>query len=211
MKVLSLIFVLMTWSYTATACTCDWSSNFFQLCAKSDVVLKFKVQGYEDYDKTDAADRPLTLVVEILEVYKGLISGTEMRFEGDNGTFCRKFVDQFKIGREYYFQYNYPVADELPILNICGEYDVLITGDNAQGSEWQENSTAKMTLDAFEDSLESKMDGSLNASYLPYSNFNGGTARTYSDWLIYTLFGVLGLLLFVFVRILAKSRGTVSS
>ncbi|MFT5819195.1 MAG: hypothetical protein ACI8ZM_000418 [Crocinitomix sp.] len=206
MKILSLFFVLIMWTFSANACTCDWSSNFFELCPTSDVVLKFKVQGYEDYDKTGIPDKPFTLVVEVLDVYKGQISGVEMKFEGDNGILCRKYVDDFKIGREYFFQYNYPVGEELPILDICGEFDLLITGDNVQGSEWQSNSTPKMTLDEFEDELEIRLDDLLNPSYIPLSNLDDGTARGYSDWLLFSLFGVLGALLFFFVRILRKSR-----
>ncbi len=211
MKILSLFFVLILWTFSANACTCDWSSNFFELCKESDVVLKFKAQGYEEYDKTNVNDRPFVLVVEILEVYKGLISGVEMRFEGDDGMQCRKYADHFKIGREYFFQYNYPVENELPILDICGEFDLLIDGDDVAGSEWQENSTPKMTLDEFEDELETLLDTSLNATYRPLSNLNDGSARTYSDWLIYSLFGVLALLLPLFVRILAKSRAAVNA
>jgi hypothetical protein len=129
-----------------------------------------------------------------------------MRFEGDDGNLCRKYADYFKIEREYFFQYHYPKAGELPILDICGEFDLLITVDNVQGNEWQNNSTPKMTLEVFEDSLETKIGDSLNPSYRPTSNFNDGTARGYSDLLLYTLFAIFGLLLFLFVRVLYKSR-----
>ncbi|NOQ71868.1 MAG: hypothetical protein GQ574_07700 [Crocinitomix sp.] len=208
MKILSLFFVLSLWTFSANACTCDWSRNFLELCTESDVVLKFKAQGYEDYDKTGIADKPFTLVVEILEVYKGQIPSLEMRFEGDNGMLCRKYADHFKIGREYFFQYNYPETDKLPILDICGEFDLLITGENVQGSEWQDNSTPKMTLDEFEDELETELADLLNPSYRPLSNFNDGTARGYSDFLLFFLFGVFALLLFLFVRVLVRSRPT---
>jgi hypothetical protein len=206
MKIIGLFFAFTLWSINTNACTCDWSSNFFELCSQSDVVVKFKVKDYEDFDKTGAADKPYTLVVNILEVYKGQIPAVEMRFEGDNGMLCRKYADHFKIEREYFFQYNYPKGDELPILDICGEFDLVITGENVQGNEWQNNSTPKMTLDQFEDSLELKIGDQLNPSYRPLSNFNDGTARGYSDLLLYVLFGVFGLLLFLFVRLLYKSR-----
>lgn len=206
MKFLILCFSLSVFGLQSVACTCDWSSNFLELCTSSDVVLKFKATGYEDFDKTAVPDKAFTLVVEILEVYKGQISGVEMRFEGDDGMLCRKYADHFKIGREYFFQYKYPAKGGMPILDICGEYDLLITGNNVQGSEWQNNSTPKMTLDEFEDSLETNMGDLLNPSYLPLSNLNDGTARGYSDLLLFTLFGVLAALLFLFVRVLVKSR-----
>lgn len=206
MKILTLFFVLMAWTSSANACTCDWSRNFLELCTESDVVIKFKAMGYDDYEDIGGKSIPLTLQVEVLAVYKGLISSVEMQFLGDNGMLCRKYADHFKIGRDYYFQYDYPLGDELPILDICGEYDLLSDHEGIEGDEWQENSTAKMSHEEFMDTLEEKLSDSASASYYPLANLNDGSARTYSDALLYSLFGVLILLIAFFVRVLNKSR-----
>lgn len=194
------------WTVNANACSCDWSRNFLDLCTESDVVVQFHVKGYADYEMIGSESVPRTLVVEINQVYKGLIPSIEMRFSGDDGTLCRKYVKHFNIGGDYYFQYNNPTGIEIPILDICGEYDLLIDNDVVAGDEFQENSTQKMTSDEFQDALEDQLGDLANPSFYPLSNLNDGTARTYSNALLYTLFGVLVLLIAFFVRVLNKSR-----
>ncbi|MDG1913181.1 MAG: hypothetical protein P8I55_01160 [Crocinitomix sp.] len=206
MKIISLFFVFSLWTLSANGCGCDWSRNFLELCSESDAVIKFKVKGYEDYQEMGSESNPLTSVVEVLAVYKGLISGEEMRFSGNDGTLCRKFARDFKIGRDYYFQYNYPNDGETPILDLCGEYALLSDYDGVQGDEYQENSTPKMTEEEFMTALEENLGESASASNRPSSNLNDGTARTFSDALLYSLFGVLILLLALFGRVLYRSR-----
>jgi hypothetical protein len=206
MKIVSLFFAFSLWAINANACKCDWSRNFLELCSESDVVIKFEAKGYEDYQEMGSESTPLTLVVEVVEVYKGLISGVEMRFSGNDGTLCRKYADHFKIGRDYYFQYNYPTEGQNPILDICGEYALLLDYDGVEGDEYQENSTPKMTEEEFLTALEENLGDAASPSNRPSSNLNDGTARTFSDALLYTLFGVLILLLALFGRVLYKSR-----
>ena len=206
MKIVPLFFVFMLWTVSANACTCDWSRNFYDLCTESDVIVKFNVKDYDDYETVGGKSIPLTIVVEVLQVYKGMIPSVEMRFSGDDGLQCRKYAEHFKIGRDYYFQYNYPKEDEAPILDICGEYDLLIDNDVVQGDEYQENSTPKMSPDEFMEGLEENLGDLINPSFLPLSNLDDGTARTYSDVLLYSLFGILLLLFILLGRILIKTK-----
>lgn len=94
---------------SANACSCDWSGSFIDLCAKADVVAKIKVLRFEDYYESEFHEEggvPLTLVAEAISIYKGKIKSTELRFSGDGGISCLKYVEEFNIEKGNKFKWS---------------------------------------------------------------------------------------------------------
>ncbi|NOQ71944.1 MAG: hypothetical protein GQ574_08080 [Crocinitomix sp.] len=172
-----IILIILTFLYAghADACSCGWGGSFLELCPSADVVAKIKILGYEDYYEHPFAEdaTPLTLVAEAIAVYKGKIESSEIRFRGDGGMSCLKYVEQFIIGKDYFILYHYEKIGEYPGLGVCGEFDVEINNERTVEREYLsfwESHTSVTYVDDFEDDILYTLNQCANESVLPEDN-----------------------------------------
>lgn len=101
---LILIFLL---SIKAFACSCECTRNcsFKHISNSQDFVALVKVIEYSDFldAKIDNyEDRmPYSMIVEVINKYKGSESRKQIKIWGDNGALCRPYIANFEIGKYY--------------------------------------------------------------------------------------------------------------
>ncbi len=120
---------------SARGCSCvSNGKSLVQLAKKSQLVIRGKVLEYNWYksnlqgqrykDEQERKGTPLSMTVEVEEVYKGKIKSRKVVVWGDNGMICRPYVTQFPIGTEWVFALSpdsWTKKGELAI-SVCGEY-----------------------------------------------------------------------------------------
>jgi hypothetical protein len=212
LTILSFLFIS-----TASACSCSWGGSFLDLCVDADVVAKIKILGYEDYYESvfhEEGGVPLTLVAEAISIYKGKIVSTELRFSGDGGISCLKYVDQFKIGKEYFIHYSYESFGDHPGLGVCGEFDVEINGNKTvekYGLSIWEPHTWETDVSTFEADILYALNQCANESFLPEDNIEPHPQKQTCEpefrlirYLLYL--GVVIVFIFVYFRFRKKKQ-----
>lgn len=94
------IFFLTSTSLTF-ACDCGSQGNFLTVAPKAKLVALVKVDSYLTYNNIYDKPTPMSMEVEILQVFNGLETRKKITIWGDNGALCRPYLSNFKIG-EYY-------------------------------------------------------------------------------------------------------------
>jgi hypothetical protein len=127
----------------AHACSCvSDGSSLVQLAKKSKLVIRGKVLEYNWYqydlreqrykkDEQKREGRPLSMTVEVQEVYKGKMKSRQVVVWGDNGMICRPYVTQFPIATEWVFALSpdsWSKKGEMAI-SVCGEYALQVQKD----------------------------------------------------------------------------------
>jgi len=128
MKILNSILFSLTFlsSSLSFACSCECKNDcsFSIIASESDFVALVKVIEYPDYlDKKIIGynqKMPFSMIVEVIEKYKGSEKRKRIKIWGDNGALCRPYISQFEIGSYYVIAPN-KINSELEKLN--NDYD----------------------------------------------------------------------------------------
>jgi len=109
----------------ACACECGYGGSFVKMAAKTEFVALVKVSKYLSVvNNIEGKIMPLSMEVEIVDVYKGTEIRKTITVWGDNGMLCRPYITSFKEGNYYIiaFQhagFNGEKKDDYSI-SICG-------------------------------------------------------------------------------------------
>lgn len=117
----------VTFSY---ACSCDNKYKFSKIAPNTNLVVLVKVNKYLTFKDIYDEKTPMSMEIEVIETLKGKSENIKLKVWGDDGSFCRPYLSEFKEG-EYYFlalypgKENYGHKDEKStdyFISICGEY-----------------------------------------------------------------------------------------
>jgi hypothetical protein len=92
---LCIIFVFE--SSNSFACSCGYEGPFLNVAKRISFVAVVKVTKYLSYKD----DIPLSMEVEIIDIYKGKEIRKRVIVWGDNGILCRPFISTFEKGKHY--------------------------------------------------------------------------------------------------------------
>lgn len=133
------------------SCDCDWAGSFLTVGVKQDLVVKVEILGYAKNN----GDINEKMSVLIIEKYKGKETRKIITVWGDNGMECRPYVDQFKVGQQYFLALTKSGNDYYQ--NNCGEFYLAIK-DGKVKSEMNPRpglpQTGEMNLKEFETNLK---------------------------------------------------------
>jgi len=115
------------------ACDCDSQGQFLTVASKSELVALVKVTKYLTFKEIYDKQTPMSMEVEVIEVYKGKESRKTFIVWGDNGALCRPYLSQFDTGKYYVIAF-YKGVDGSKVhghkdekttdysISICGDY-----------------------------------------------------------------------------------------
>jgi len=121
-----------TFQVMACSCECTGDCSFSAISSNSEIVALVKVISYDDY--LEGGKRPYSMTVEIIKKYKGTESRKTIKIWGDNGTECRPYISNFKLGEFY-----------LVAPNQLGEYK--LEGENSTDYDFFSCNTDYMKVD----------------------------------------------------------------
>lgn len=154
MKKLKLIFTifLLIIGQTILACDCNSKGKFLKVAPDTELVALIKVSKYLTFKDIYNEKTPMSMEVEIIEIYKGKESKKTVVVWGDSGILCRPYLSRFDVGKFYVIAFdkgmdgskgfgheNEKITDYS--ISICGDYwlNVDIHNQKALGavSFWQ--------------------------------------------------------------------------
>jgi hypothetical protein len=124
-----LMLISLNSMHQAFACDCVSKGEFLTVASKSKLVALVKVAEYLTYRNIYDEKMPMSMLVEIIEVYKGREIRKTVTVWGDDGGLCRPYLNRFKLGNYYIIAF-----DEAGIagtkaekktdyaISICGDY-----------------------------------------------------------------------------------------
>jgi hypothetical protein len=155
MKYISAILIglsVLLLAPSAHACSCGSDgSSLVQLAKKSQLVIRGKVLNYNWYqydlqgqrykDEQKREGRPLSMTVEVQEIYKGKPKSRQVVVWGDNGMMCRPYVTQFPIGTEWVFALSPDSRSQKGeiAISVCGEYALQVQDNRVLMGRRREN------------------------------------------------------------------------
>lgn len=166
LKIFITIF-LLTIGRTISACDCNPQGNFLRVASNTKLVALVRVTKYLTFKDIYDVQTPMSMEVEIIEIYKGEESRKTVTVWGDIGNLCRPYLSRFDE-EQYYVIAFYAGADgskggvhanekttDYAISN-CGEYwlDVDFINKIATGSV--SDNQNQITLDELKSSLDIK-------------------------------------------------------
>jgi hypothetical protein len=98
---LTLTFIILMFSNHLFACDCDSKGSFFEVSKNSDFIALVKINKYLSFEYIYEEKTPMSMEVEIIQIFKGNETRKSIIVWGDNGILCRPYLSFFKIG-EYY-------------------------------------------------------------------------------------------------------------
>jgi hypothetical protein len=150
MKYISAIvfgFSVVLLPISSYACSCaDNGSSFVQIAKRSKLVIRGKVTEYHwRKDDKNINGIPLSMTVDVKEIYQGTTKLSKVIVWGDNGIICRPYVTQFPIGTEWVLalsEDSWTKKGELAI-SACGAYWLSVQRNNVIGKVTKGSSNAK--------------------------------------------------------------------
>ena len=108
MKKLKIILtiILLTIGQTNFACDCDSRGTFLKVAPNTKLVALVKVTKYLTFKDIYEVKTPMSMEVEIIEVYKGEETRKTVIVWGDIGNLCRPYLSKFKEGEYYVIAFN---------------------------------------------------------------------------------------------------------
>jgi hypothetical protein len=135
MKQITIVLTLfiLTVSQKAFSCDCDSQGEFLKVAPKSEFVALVKVTKYLTFKNIYDKQTPMSMEVEIVEIYKGKESRRTITVWGDNGILCRPYLSKFDTGKYYVIAFykgsdgsqGHVHKDEKTTdysISICGDY-----------------------------------------------------------------------------------------
>ncbi|ULQ55843.1 hypothetical protein KJS94_14430 [Flavihumibacter rivuli] len=122
------------------ACDCDSEGEFLTVAPKSEFVALVKVTKFLSFRNIYDKQTPMSMEVEIVDVYKGEEVRKKLVVWGDNGILCRPYLSQFDKGKYYVIAFfkasdgskGHVHEDERPTdyaISICGDYWLKVDKD----------------------------------------------------------------------------------
>lgn len=113
------------------ACDCELEGNFYRVSPTSDLVALVKINKYLTFKNIYDNPTPISMEVEVLEVFKGIENRKRIKVWGDFGHLCRPYLNQFSVdslyviafhkGKKGDFEHKEETENDYSISN-CGEY-----------------------------------------------------------------------------------------
>jgi hypothetical protein len=100
LKTILTIFIL-TIGQTILACDCDSQGAFLKVAQGTKLVALVKVTKYLTFEDIYEVKTPMSMEVEIIEIYKGEETRKSVIVWGDIGNLCRPYLSQFKESQYY--------------------------------------------------------------------------------------------------------------
>jgi hypothetical protein len=83
------------------ACDCDYRGSFLKMTNRTPFVALVKVTKYLTYKDIYSEKTPMSMEVEIVDIYKGQETRKTVTVWGDIGNLCRPYLSAFKEGQYY--------------------------------------------------------------------------------------------------------------
>ncbi len=96
-----LVIFLLTIGQATFACDCDSQGEFLKVAPKTEFVALVKVTKYLTFKDIYGKQTPMSMEVEVIDVYKGTETRKTITVWGDNGILCRPYLSQFDTGKYY--------------------------------------------------------------------------------------------------------------
>lgn len=123
--------VLVLFTLKARACSCNYGGPFLKVAPTTPFVAVVKVTKYLTFKDIYAEKTPMSMEVEIIEIYKGSESRKKITVWGDPGNLCRPYLSTFKEGQYYVIAFD-PTSPNIDrqkheqatdyTISICGAY-----------------------------------------------------------------------------------------
>jgi hypothetical protein len=128
--IITFIAVYLLATPAVLACNCDYQGSFMKMIQRTPLVAVVKVTKYLTFKEIYYVKTPMSMEVEIVEVYKGKENRKTVIVWGDIGNFCRPYLSEFKEGQYYVIafekgRYGGGHPDEKDTdysISICGTY-----------------------------------------------------------------------------------------
>jgi len=92
---------LVTMANVTFACDCNYQGGFMIVAPITEFIALVKVTKHLTYKDIYDQQIPMSMEVEIIEVYKGTETRKTVTVWGDNGALCRPYLSQFAAGKYY--------------------------------------------------------------------------------------------------------------
>lgn len=108
MKVKNLILVLFFTLFfmKGHSCSCLNTKDFIEMLTFTGMTAKVKVNKFLTFKEIYGESIPMSMDVEIIEVISGEESRKNIIVWGDNGNYCRPYLNKFKEGNYYIISFN---------------------------------------------------------------------------------------------------------
>jgi hypothetical protein len=130
---LLLTIAILTFGQLTFACECGSQGDFLKVAGKTQFVALVKVTKFLTFKDIYKEKTPMSMEVEIIEIYKGKETRKKVTVWGDNGILCRPYLSKFELGKYYVIAFfkgsegtkglaneNEKVTDYS--ISICGEF-----------------------------------------------------------------------------------------
>lgn len=146
------------------ACDCGYSGSFLKMSKRTPLVALVKVTKYLTFKDIYNSPTPMSMEVEIIDIFKGKETRKTITVWGDIGNLCRPYLSNFKKGQYYVIAFdngNYSGGHpnekdtDYSIFN-CGCYwlTVDITNKKATGDiDSNDRSVSNIDLDKLKNKL----------------------------------------------------------
>lgn len=127
------IIAFLTLGQISFACDCGSQGDFLKVVQKTQFVALVKVTQFLTFKDIYNKKIPMSMEVEIIEIYKGKETRKKVTVWGDNGILCRPYLSKFELGKYYVMAFfkgtedarGFALEDEKITdysISICGEF-----------------------------------------------------------------------------------------
>ena len=116
--------VLLFWLVSCScifACDCESEGGFLKVAPLTPFVALVKVSKYLTFKDIHGTPTPMSMEIEIIDIYKGKESRKKVIVWGDDGAMCRPYLSRFEMGKYYVIAFEGSQVGDYSI-SICGEY-----------------------------------------------------------------------------------------
>ena len=128
--------VLLLFTVKARACSCNYGGPFLKVALGTPFIAVVKVTKYLTFKDIYEQKTPMSMEVEVIEVYKGSESRKKITVWGDPGNLCRPYLSTFKEGQYYVIAFSpgrpggHPDEQATDYsISICGAYWLTVDFD----------------------------------------------------------------------------------
>ena len=101
MRILIFLIFILTATNHIFACDCECAGDFLTVAPESKLVALVKVNRYLTFKDIYNKPTPMSMEVEIVEIFKGEETRKFVTVWGNNGGLCRPYLSRFNIDNYY--------------------------------------------------------------------------------------------------------------